>query len=123
MVSIPLTDRLVIAAVEDWTWPHTDDASDFDDEQRRAVQQVVSGGDYNIRSNGKSWVGYVLGTIFGLNKLPSKHIAETAEMKRIISALVKEGWIVEAMKYNSEGKLRKMLVVGKVAGAEGLLGF
>ena len=123
IVAVRLADDLVIAAVERWRWPHTDDVSEFEDEQIRAVHQVISGGDYNVRSNGKNWVGVVLGSIFGLNKLPDKHLAQTAEMKRIVAALIKEGWIKETVKANSNDKQRRMVVVGKMAGTDGLLDF
>ena len=66
LVSCPLANGDDVGAVEKWTWPHKDAASEYDDDMVFNVQEVARPGEYKLSPRSKEWLGYHIGHLSSL---------------------------------------------------------
>lgn len=100
-----------VGVVKSWTWPAT--ASQIDADIIEHVQNIVRGGNYRASEQSPDWVGYVIGSCFGYDKVKG-HATNKRAMVKLVAQLISEGWLKVVTRHEGDARRDKPFVeVGK----------
>lgn len=99
-----------VGVVKSWPWPAT--ASQIEADIIDHVQSIVRGGNYRASEQSPDWVGYVIGSCFGYDKVKG-HATNKRAMVKLVAQLISEGWLKVVTKPDALRRDKTFVEVGK----------